>query len=440
MHERLKGHATVARLRELERSQWSTPGRLREAQFARLKSFLESVAVNVPYYARSFAEHGFAPRQLRDQSDLKRVPLLTKALIRANVEALRASGSRGLRRYNTGGSSGEPLVFYIGPSRRAHDIAAKWRATRWFDMDLGDREIVVWGSPIELGAQDRARAFRDWLFRTKLLPAFDMSPRRIDEFIARIRSCRPRMLFGYPSSLAMIARRAERQGVSMNEIGIRVAFVTSERLYDEQRATIERVFGCRVANGYGGRDAGFVAHECPAGRLHISAEDIVVETLDPDGNAVGPGAPGEIVVTHLATGDFPFIRYRTGDIGVLAADPCSCGRGLPVLDEVQGRSTDFVVARDGTIMHGLALIYVMRDLPGIEAFRVVQESLDRTFVEIVPGEHFDPGVIQLIETGVKRRLGNSVEVVVQILPEIAREQSGKFRYVQSRVAPSTSVA
>ncbi|MDS4059846.1 MAG: phenylacetate--CoA ligase family protein, partial [Candidatus Contendobacter sp.] len=102
----------------------------------------------------------------------------------------------------------------------------------------------------------------------------------------------------------------------MDDLGIAVAFVTSERLYDDQREIIARIFGCRVANGYGARDAGFIAHECPSGGMHLSAEDIVVELIDQDGRPVQAGEAGEIVVTHLATRDFPLVRYRTGDIAV----------------------------------------------------------------------------------------------------------------------------
>ncbi len=433
LHELAKGHGSVGRLRTLETSQWWSADRLRDAQFARLKSFLQTARDRVPYYREAFAERGFAPERMQGPADLADAPLLTKAVIRANADWLKADGASALKRYNTGGSSGEPLVFYIGRDRRSHDVAAKWRATRWWDVDIGDPEIVVWGSPIELGAQDRIRRWRDRLLRSELLPAFDMSAARLDEFVAHIRARRPRILFGYPSSLALIARHAEKQGIAMNALDIRVAFVTSERLYDDQRATIQRVFGCAVANGYGGRDAGFIAHECPSGGMHISAEDIVVETVDPSGAPVAAGESGEIVVTHLATGDFPFIRYRTGDIGVLDQGTCACGRGLPLLKEVQGRATDFVVASDGTIMHGLALIYVVRDLPGIETFRIVQESIERTRVLVVPGPGFEPAIRERIEAGLKQRLGGPVEVSVELVDSLPREASGKFRYVQSRV-------
>ncbi|MFZ2293567.1 MAG: AMP-binding protein, partial [Polaromonas sp.] len=374
MHERLKRHNTVALRRQMEEVQWWPADRIAAFQLQRLRDLLQDVAAHVPYYRDLFARLGFDAASIQSTADLQRLPFLTKPVIRANTDALRHAQAQDLARFNTGGSSGEPLVFFIGKKRLSHDVAAKWRATRWWDVDIGDPEIVVWGSPIELGKQDRLKRWRDKLLRTQLLSAFEMSEAKLDQFIVTIRSIKPSMLFGYPSALTHIARHAKKRGVNMTDLGIKVAFVTSERLYDEQRSTISQVFGCRVANGYGGRDAGFIAHECPAGGMHLTADDIVVEIINEAGQVQPPGVAGEIVVTHLSTNDYPFIRYRTGDIGVLGASPCSCGRGLPLLEDIQGRSTDFVVAADGTVMHGLSLIYILRDMPGVKAFKVIQET------------------------------------------------------------------
>lgn len=440
LHEWAKGHATVRAWKMLEQTQWWDRARIEQLQLTRLQQLLRHAGETVPYYRKLFADRGFDVRDVASLSDLSALPLLAKADIRDNLETMKCDTARGLKRFNTGGSSGEPLVFFIGKERVSHDVAAKWRATRWWGVDLGDPEIVVWGSPIELGAQDRIRAWRDALLRTELLPAFEMSEPRLDEFLARIRRRRPRMLFGYPSALSCIARHAEARKMRMDDLGVRVAFCTSERLYDEQRSAIERVFACRVANGYGARDAGFIAHECPAGGMHLTAEDVIVEIVDAQGASVPIGQTGEIVVTHLATGEFPFIRYRTGDIGGLDPSPCACGRGLPLLRDIQGRSTDFVVARDGTVMHGLALIYVVRDLPEVAAFRIVQESLELTRVEVVPGPGYGPEAIAKIQRGLAARLGQGVSIDVESRTEIAPEKSGKYRYVQSRVTGGGGLA
>jgi len=431
--ERLKKHNTVTVRRLLERTQWWDAGKLRELQLARLRNLLQSAAKNVPYYRALFNRLNFIPDEVRELSDLARLPLLTKADIRANLTSMKSRKAVGLTRYNTGGSSGEPLIFFLGKERISHDVAAKWRATRWWGVDIGDPEVVVWGSPIELGAQDRLREWRDALMRTELMPAFEMSEEKLDGFVERIAERRPKMLFGYPSALAYIARHAETRGVALERLGIEVAFVTSEKLYEDQRRDIERIFGCRVANGYGGRDAGFIAHECPAGGMHITAEDIIVETVDESGRPVDLGASGEIVVTHLATRDFPFIRYRTGDVGVMDDRKCACGRGLPLLKEIQGRSTDFVVAQDGTVMHGLALIYAVRDIPGVRQFKVIQESLERTRILLSTDAGFSESDVATIRKGISDRLGASVEVCVERVREVPREASGKYCYVVSHV-------
>lgn len=433
LHERLKWHDTVAVLRRLEGSQWQSTQRIEEDAMQRLRRFLQHANGRVPYYRKLFRDHDFEPSRLASVEDLAVLPLLDKATIRANTERLRAEGATGLRPFHTGGSSGEPLTFYLSRERVSHDVAAKWRAMRWWGVDIGDPEIVLWGSPIELGGQDRVKQVRDWLFRTRLLPAFAMSDANMERFLRIIARTRPRMLFGYPSALALLAERAAAQAPSGLKDDRRVTFCTGERLYPAQRERIERVFGGRVANGYGGRDAGFIAHECPEGGLHLSAEDVIVELVDADGQPVPNGESGEIVVTHMDTSDFPFIRYRTGDVARRASTPCPCGRGLPALAEIEGRATDFVVAADGTRMHGLALIYVLREQPGVAAFRIEQHSRVHTTVSVVPEAGCPADLDTAVALRFRERLGGDVRVDVKRVDEIPPERSGKYRYVVSHV-------
>lgn len=434
LHERLKGHTSVEVMRAMERSQWLSSGELEQLQIQRLRDFLVRIGRDVPYYRELYRELDFAPASVFSISDLQRLPLTGKADIRSNMESLRADNAGALEKFSTGGSSGEPLIFYRGKERVSHDVAAKWRATRWWGVDIGDPEIVVWGSPIELGSQDRVRLVRDKLLRTELLSAFEMSNANLLRFTQRIKKLRPRMLFGYPSSLALLAEYVTSNGYAVDDLGIKVVFVTSERLYPHQREAIETAFGAPVANGYGGRDAGFIAHQCPDGALHITAEDIVVEIVSEDGTVLPPQQKGEIVITHLSTGDFPFVRYRTGDVGSLSKQSCTCGRGLPVLAEIEGRSTDFVKAADGTVLHGLALIYVLREIPAVEEFKIVQESITRMTVQIVTSSRDTAQLESTVTEQFRRRLGNSLVINFVYVSKIEREASGKFRYVVSKIA------
>ena len=158
LHERLKGHHSVSMHRELEASHWWPAERLLAAQALRLREFLLQVGRDVPDYRDLFARTGFDPATVQSVADLQGLPFLDKPTIRAAGDRLKSERAGKLIRYNTGGSSGEPLVFYMGMGRVSHDVAAKWRATRWWDVDIGDVEVVLWGSPIEIGKQDRIKA------------------------------------------------------------------------------------------------------------------------------------------------------------------------------------------------------------------------------------------------------------------------------------------
>ncbi len=425
IHEFLKDHRTMEMLTELERTQWLAPDEIREIQRHKLGEFLAAVRETVPYY-----QDILAPGE-----DFSAIPFMTKGEIKAHTEEFKARGATKLTRFNTGGSSGEPLIFYLGKRRISADVAAKIRATRWWGVDIGDPEVVIWGSPVELTKQDRVRELRDRIFRTKLLSAFDMTEETMLSYLAFIRQSRPLHIFGYPSSIGLLCDFARKKNLRLDDLGVKVVICTAERLYDHQRELIAESFGARVANSYGARDAGFIANECPEGRLHIADENILVEIVDQEDRPVPVGEMGEIVVTELQSHEFPFLRYRTGDMGVLSDERCPCGRGLTVLKSVEGRSTDFIVTPAGKVLHGLALIYKVRDTEGVESFKIVQEDYDRIRLILAVNSRYMPAGEDAIRADWLKRLGEGVAVAVEYVERIPPEKSGKFRYVESKVTP-----
>lgn len=433
LHERLKGHDTVAILRDIERSQWLAPEQLADLQMARLRDLLATVSATVPFYQELFRINGLEARNFCTPAALAALPLVDKALIRDNQDRWRAAGAGPLARHSTSGSSGEPLSFLLGRHRISFDIAAKWRATRWWDVDIGDREMVLWGSALETAAQDRLRDVRDRLLRSRLVPARDLNPERIDRILSEMRAFRPRMLFGYPSALARIAFRARERGLAMDDVGVRVAFCTSEVLRPEWRQVITEVFGCGVANEYGARDAGFIARECPHGRLHITAEEVLVEIVDESGTPLPAGTEGDIVVTNLAGPEFPFIRYRTGDRGALSATLCACGRGLPLIESISGRANDGLVAIDGSWIHGSAVNHALREIDGLRAYRVIQESQQLVSILLALDAPLSTLISDRLSAHVRALLGNAVQVDIRQVTEIPPEANGKFRHIICRV-------
>lgn len=435
LQERLKRHTTTTLLGQLEHSQWLGLGAIRALQGERLHAFMTHLATSVPFYRGWLDEHGLTPADFRDPGALARLPVTDKPFMRAHFEALRSEHAHDLIGARTSGSSGEPLHFLLSRPRISFDIAAKWRATRWWDVDIGDPELVLWGATQENSAQDRVREWRDRLFATRLIPTGELTDARLDQILGIMRQTRPKQLFGYPSALARLAFRAIERGLPMNDLGIRVAFCTSEVLRPEWRQAIASAFGCGVANEYGARDAGFIARECPQGGLHITAEELIVEVVDSTGEPLPPGEEGDILVTNLAGPEFPFLRYRTGDRGALSPLQCPCGRGLPLLQQLSGRANDGLRSTRGGWVHGSAINHLMRDLPGLRAYQVVQHEPDRVSIAIVTDTPPDPAHTDALEHRLRTLLGDEVRCEVQRTSHIPPAANGKFRHIICTLPP-----
>ena len=333
--------------------------------------------------------------------------------------------------FNTGGSTGEPLVFYSDRRRIGYDKAARLLTHNWFNAAPGEREVYLWGSPVEIRAQDHLKRIRDHITNEILLEAFNLSPESMQRYLARIHSFDPVSIFGYPSSLAKFAEYCESEGKRFEGRNLKVVFVTGESLVAGQKETLQRFFKVRVANCYGSRDGGFIAHECPHGQMHLFDQNIIAEIVDLNGQPVSCGQDGEIVITHLDAWATPLLRYRTGDRGRLLSTRCECGRGMQLLGEISGRQTDHLLATNGSMQHALSVIYVIRELKTVRQYQVHQYANLNIDVLIVPEHGFGIDDRQHIEKGIKKQLGSTIDVKVAMVDSISVEKSGKFRHVIS---------
>ncbi|MHB1187359.1 phenylacetate--CoA ligase family protein [Thiobacillus sp.] len=428
---------TFAMLAALEQSQNLSRGEIESMQTQRLNHLLVSAMVHSPWHAERLRVAGLV-EAIGDGAvtlaDLARLPTMSKCDARENIEQLVwRDVPGGVFRYTTGGSSGEPLIFYFGRTRQASDAAGRMRARRWWGVEPGEREAYLWGAPVELNKTDRIKTLRDRLVNQLVLNAFAMSPKRMDEYLGALQAWQPKCLYGYASSVALLAAHAEARQRTLRLPELRVVCTTGEPLYPHQRELIARVFGAPVANEFGSRDIGFTAHEAPGGQMLLMSESHIIEVLDETGQPVAPGEAGEAVITGLTSAAQPFIRYRTGDVLRLSSEPAAGGQGLHVIAEVTGRQTDFVVAADGRVMHALAVIYVLRAVPGIAQFKCIQHALDRMEVQIVPDANWNEAARHAVVAGLHARLGEALEVELRLLDEIPPEASGKHRYVVSHV-------
>lgn len=438
LHERLRHRKTFEYLEELESLQYAPPKDLEEIRFRKLRELLLHAQSDIPFYAEYFAKAGFDPAKMQEIDDFKVLPLLNKAEIRQNLDRMQWKDSPGgLTRYNTGGSSGEPLVFYYDRRRQGYDIAARAMTHRWWGIDIGDRELYLWGSPLEITKQDKLKDLRDMLTNQLLISAFEISPQKVSDMTNQFRKFKPDCVFGYPSTIALFCQMAEQEKLHLDDVGVQVIFSAAEVLYDHQRESIGKFFGGKpVVDSYGSREGGFISHECREGVYHVMDPNYILEYIKEDGMPALPGEDGEIVITHLDAYGMPFIRYRTGDVSQPGIGKCNCGRTFSTMSKIQGRTTDFIVTPDGRRQHALSIIYVVRDIEGVAKFKIIQEKTDDVRVLIKIHENLYPADgNERIVRGFKKRMGDEVRVTVEQVDEIPREASGKYRYVVSKVTP-----
>jgi len=429
LQEFVKRKPTFEHLRALERSQWLSPIELSKIQLSRLAAQLDFAYRQVPYYRELFDNIGLRSEPIGSLREFACIPYLDKEVIRRRRDELQPKTKiPGTQQMSTGGSTGSPVTVFVDRSRAAFTDAVRMRAHRWFGVDTGAREIALWGSPIELGRQDWLRNLRDRLVNSHFLAAFNMSEKRMSEYGKFIHKYRPAKMFGYASAFYLLAeylKSTNWQGPS----DLKVIFVTAEPLYDFQRHTIEGVFQCAVAVEYGARDAGLMANECPKGGYHIPAEGMLIEIDSPDDTGLG-----ELVATNLFSNAMPIIRYRTGDMGRMLSDPCPCGRVLPRLESIEGRRTDFLVTPSGRMVHALAIIYPLREAAFVKHFQVVQETLDKVVLRVVPEAKLSSVERQELMRSAQGALGPGIHVAVESVDEIRPLASGKYRYVVSKIA------
>ena len=213
-------------------------------------------------------------------------------------------------------------------------------------------------------------------------------------------------------------------------IRLRAAVSTSETLHEFQRETIAKAFECPVVNEYGARDGGIMAYTCASGRLHISAENHIFETLDLQTlQPVEPGNSGVVVVTDLNNFSMPRIRYKLGDMAALSDKTCACGMGLQVIEELQGREDDIFLAKDGTLVHSEYFTYIARSMDGIAKFQMLQHTPDSVTFTIVKTDGFKEESADIITNAVKTKLGVS-DFKLVFADDIPVTGSGKYRFTK----------
>lgn len=420
-----------------------SPGEVESRQNERLERFLAHAHRVVPYYGPILEQAGVMTGAGVRLDRFTRVPLLDRATLRRRYQDLLAVGreNRGAFKNSSSGSTGEPVHFIQDREYKDWNQAVTATFDRWLGYEIGLPQVRLWGSERDVTAQAgtiRGRAGR-WLRNETWLSTFRMSPERMRRYVDDINRVKPIQIVGYVEGLNELARLIEREGLTVHAP---TSVVTSaETLYRSARERISRVFRAPVINRYGSCEMGPVASESTRHEgLIVSAPTHYVEILRPDGSPAAPGEIGEIVITLLTNFSMPLVRYRVGDLGAWQPPTQSHSPAWPGLLEVFGRTSDVLIADDGTRIHSNSLLFIFDPLDFVSRFQIVQETTKKVIVSMIladsvpdPNRRFS-GELDSIVDAFRRALGPGCEVVFDFVDEIPQSASGKFRHVISKVA------
>ncbi len=411
----------------INRDSWR-PDQWRVWQEERLAYVLHRAATLVPYYREQWATR----RRHGDKASwehLENWPILEKDSIRESARAFVVDECdvRKMFHERTSGSTGKPLSLWAS-LQTVRKISA-WSEARiryWNGVSRHDRWAMIAGQLV-IPVSQREPPF--WVWNQGLnqlyMSSYHLAPDLMGSYLDALSRYRVTYLYGYSSSLYALAQAVLDSG--RKDLHMAVVLTSAEPLYEYQRKAIAEAFRCPVRETYGMAEMVAMASECKAGRLHLWPEVGLMEVIQ-DGRSVSSGDSGELVCTGLLNADMPLIRYRLGDRGGLIStvETCECGRTLPVIKSVDGRTGDVLYTRDGRRVSRFGQVF-NGDL-GIREAQIIQETYDRVRVNLVPTPAFTDHHAGVIMQRVKERMGE-VEVIIEPMTEIPRGASGKFRVV-----------
>jgi phenylacetate-CoA ligase len=431
----LRGRKTFEYYKFLDKSQLYSREQLLELQFGELKKLVRHAYDEVPFYRRVFDGIGLQPDDVRAMEDFQKIPTIDKDVIRANKDEMMARNHRGRTMPKaTGGSTGQPLEFAYTRTSYEWRVATRMRGYGWADCWEAERVAYIWGSAIGVPPlkQRLKEGLHHVLNRQKYFNSFLFDDETIEQVCRELKKFAPKVVVGYTTPLYNFCRSLRDRGIKAPRV--RSAITAAEKVQDYQREVIEEVLGCKVFNTYGSREFMLIGSECEEHTgLHVNVENIVAEIVH-DGKLMKEGGPGELVITDLHNYGMPFIRYKIGDIGVPSEiETCPCGRGLPLIKDVEGRLLDMIVTSDGRMVPGEFFPHLAKEFSEIERFQVIQDDLETLVIKIVENREFKGESLERFKREIAGVVGDGVRCEIEVVDQIPVTATGKSRVTISNV-------
>jgi phenylacetate-CoA ligase len=435
----IKRSKVLTYYQKLKEHQWNSIKANQEIQRRKLYCLIKYASQNIPYYNGVIKEHNIRFSEDTIFDDIKKFPLLTKDVIRNHFDKLYKFRDNTYYLNASGGSTGEPVIFYQDRDYLGWATANKYLFNEWAGRKIGDPMVKLWGSSLQdtlRGGQGFKGYLRQQISGVTILNSYRMTERDMYEYVQRINEIKPCLILTYTSNINELTRFIQEHHLSIYSPH---AIMTSAGvLYPEVRARIEEVFRTPVFNRYGTREVSDIACNCEkSDGLHLIPDIHYVEIVDNKGKEVKPGKSGNILITLLTNYTMPLIRYKIGDRGVLSDKNCQCGRELPLLEKVIGRIAGHFKNKFGDFIATSPFYSLFYFKENIRQFQIIQETVDSILINLVL---IDKNKLKDMDKYFKeinqiiwKLMGNETKIKYNIVDEIEPSPSGKYMYIFSKV-------
>jgi phenylacetate-CoA ligase len=413
----------------LKNSQWWTKEQHEKYQMVQLNRLLDHAYKNVPYYTKVFDEREIKPQDIKNLSDLKKLPNLTKDIVRNNLEDLVAKNyDRKKLKYDTsGGTTAMPMGFYVdsklGNARECAFISILWDRAGYSAKKI-NRNVIIRGNMPKNGLYQ-------YKGRDLILSSFKMTEENMQHYIELIQAFKPDFIQAYPSSIHLLSRYILRNNISLSIHKLKYILCSSENLYEDQRPDIEKAFGVRVYNFYGHSEHACIAGGCEqSSYFHIQSEYGYTEIINECGQDVCcEDEVGEIVATGFNNYAMPFIRYKTGDLVVNSNQKCNCGRNYRLIKNIEGRKQEFLVDKTGGLATLTSSHFVLSHVKEkISSYQYIQNQPGKVILQIQCIKEVLPEEVKKMRETFNLRYPG-FELEVSEVHCIERTKRGKFKFL-----------
>lgn len=399
---------------------------LENLQAEKLRKLLEYAGKKSPFYSLQNI-----PENKDSFTWLRSYPVIPKRTFKENLEyILTQSVDDRLISVTSSGSTGPPSKVYFSKEEISNNRALQIIWWEWAGYRFGN-SLLQTGVNMK---RTREKAIKDKLLSTRYIDAMSHSETQILEELDLLRR-EPRDHFiAYASSLFLFAKTALAHGI--HDVKFISAISLGEKLLPRFRDAIEQAFSCKVYDTYGASEGFLIASQCREGKYHLMTPHVVVELLDDKNNEVEPGQTGRVVLTGLDNFTTPMIRYEVGDLAVKGhAGRCACGLELPVLEEIIGRLTEFLLTPSGRFITVQTVVRVLKHFPEIEQFKVIQIDSDLYKLIYISTKGQREVREMEIRNMFEEVFGEPLRFDFEKVKELPKAKTGKFQLVENQYKP-----